>query len=43
MSLMLGPMTRSEIRRALGKTPDKSAEHADADQSAQEDTLDEEI
>jgi hypothetical protein len=43
MSLMLGPMTRSEIRRALGKTPDKRVERADADQTAQEDTLDEEI
>jgi hypothetical protein len=44
MSLMLGPMTRSEIRRALGKTPDKSVQRDDADQPAQEhDTLDQEI
>jgi hypothetical protein len=43
MSRMLGPMTRSEIRRALGKSPEKRVARDDADPPAQKDTLDEEI
>ena len=44
MSVMLGPMTRNEIRRALGKSPDKRMANGDAAEAAEEqDTLDEEI